>query len=404
MPLSVELRNGSCDLSSRSGPNDSDSLDPLTGLLAENIPTMLPSSMKPSIRERVCIHSTVDLERRLRAAQAEDALIELRRLRRIYQGLSARLRKTVWGVGQTTNTRSRSILQGFVDKLTCCKLRYRAAYSALLTLDPGGSWSTYLLELKDEDIRGPGKDEEEEVEFRVRQQIAGNDVPTSANMKGKRRRKQEEHLKSWIWITAIPSQRQLPTEDMSDSDLNDQVRAEWAKTHARAERWAEEVDLLVEEMRRTLAWLEWKADWWTSQSTRRGDVDPYLANGLTAYAHKQAAILQQQAVKFAASWIPILRKNDLGSNWCGTYEKLFAAHKTSSIIDATPTVANSSGSNATTADSTGSGVDQSSIAASTDTSGAAGSTHDIEHSDDEIDPLDDLPVEDLDFLADAWDI
>ena len=36
---------------------------------------------------------------------------------------------------------------------------YRAAWRALLVLDPAGSWLTSLKELKNEDIRGPGKDD-----------------------------------------------------------------------------------------------------------------------------------------------------------------------------------------------------------------------------------------------------
>jgi hypothetical protein len=43
------------------------------------------------------------------------------------------------------------------------------------------------------------------------------------------------------------------------------LRIEWAKTRAKALRYAEEVDLLEEEMRRVLQFLEWRASWWRAQ-------------------------------------------------------------------------------------------------------------------------------------------
>jgi hypothetical protein len=40
------------------------------------------------------------------------------------------------------------------------------------------------------------------------------------------------------------------------------VRVEWAHAKAWKMRWQEEVELLQEEMRRTLQYLEWQAVWW----------------------------------------------------------------------------------------------------------------------------------------------
>lgn len=39
------------------------------------------------------------------------------------------------------------------------------------------------------------------------------------------------------------------------------VRVEWMKARARSMRWTEELNLLPEEMRRTIAYHRWKADW-----------------------------------------------------------------------------------------------------------------------------------------------
>ncbi|EIN08641.1 hypothetical protein PUNSTDRAFT_68926, partial [Punctularia strigosozonata HHB-11173 SS5] len=283
------------------GDNASQSEDngTLADHLPENVPLLLPSSIKAEVRKAVCLSDIINIERRMRIAQAEDALADLRRLRRVYQGLHARLRKNVYGVGQSTNTRSRAILNAFLDKIKTQKNRYRAAFNALSSLDPGGPWTSYLKELKDADVSGPGKDEEDEIEERVRGQ--------------------QQYMKSWIWTTPVPNTRPVSAESMSETELNEQIRAEWAKTDARAARWSEEVELLVEEMRRTLVWLDWKADWWLTQPARREDVSSDVKAGLDGCANKQAAILRQQLRNFASTWVPTLLELNLGRDWVGPY-------------------------------------------------------------------------------------
>jgi hypothetical protein len=63
--------------------------------------------------------------------------------------------------GQRANTRSRSVIDGVQERIDKFARRYRAAYGALLRLDPSGDWSTTYLELRDCDNRGPGKEIEE---------------------------------------------------------------------------------------------------------------------------------------------------------------------------------------------------------------------------------------------------
>ena len=55
-------------------------------------------------------------------------------------------------------------------------------------------------------------------------------------------------------------------------------------------------------MRRTLAFLEYKAKWWKQCATRRPCADPVLSEGLHAYAHRQADIRLKLAKKFSAAW------------------------------------------------------------------------------------------------------
>lgn len=55
-------------------------------------------------------------------------------------------------------------------------------------------------------------------------------------------------------------------------------------------RWSEEVLLLLEEMRRVIAYHEWHADWWEELAFTRLDLSPANEEGLAAYTFRQAAI------------------------------------------------------------------------------------------------------------------
>jgi hypothetical protein len=55
-------------------------------------------------------------------------------------------------------------------------------------------------------------------------------------------------------------------------------------------------------MRRVLAFLLWHKGWWTAQSQSRTNADTALMEGLSAYAHRQAAIRQSLHDHFAHIW------------------------------------------------------------------------------------------------------
>jgi hypothetical protein len=74
------------------------------------------------------------------------------------------------------------------------------------------------------------------------------------------------------------------------------------KSKARADRWNEEVQLVKEEMRRMLAFLEWKAAQWTEEGDRDLDVRSDIADGIRAYAAKQAYINRALAHSFKMRW------------------------------------------------------------------------------------------------------
>jgi len=81
-------------------------------------------------------------------------------------------------------------------------------------------------------------------------------------------------------------------------------------------RYAEEVELLVEEMRRVLKFLEWDRDRWKSRASHspQSDNAPHpstpaslgkmaaLEEGLKAYALRQASIRQRLFETFSQQW------------------------------------------------------------------------------------------------------
>lgn len=164
--------------------------------LPENMPLGLPSALPASLQQS-CPFKLAQIELRFRLAQAEDALSELRRLLRITMGLGDYKSKQV-GPSQRAATRARNLINRFKDKVSRCAERYRAAHNALLALDPMGEWKTRLWQLKDEDIRAPGRGDGESEGFR--------EVP-------------------WIWVVTqqyMPGHVSSPEElrPLSDKELD----------------------------------------------------------------------------------------------------------------------------------------------------------------------------------------
>lgn len=257
---------------------------------AELIPLYLPSSLPEHLRQLPELASLLEKECRLRIAQADDALAEIRHQCRIISKLWQFKKININGTGNRTCTRIRSLYNRFNFCTLRCAECYRAARGALLILDSNGSWQSRLKELKNGDIRGPGKEDNE---------------PGNGRFEP-----------SWIWL--VP--RVLSVLENGDSErvLDDSLQVEWAKVQARKQRWEEEVLLIQEEMRRVVMFFEWKAKWWRSQGSRRSvssDADDSIIHGVAAYAEKQA----QLCVRFAHScvdiWRPLLRSDGVVPDW-----------------------------------------------------------------------------------------
>lgn len=253
--------------------------------MVENAPLLLPSSLPSHIRTLSEMKRACDIEKRLRVAQADDALADIRKQRRIVQGLWQFKRIQLSGTGNRPNTKILTLYNRINHKIERAAHKYRTARLALLNLDPDGTWKDRLKELRKEDIRGPGKDGEKTSNGRFEP--------------------------SWIWLV----QRTTRSKTQDEDEFNDGVKVEWMKMRARVMRWREEYTIVQEEMRRVLAWFEWRATWWEAQATQRGNGNGDILHGVSAYAFKQAAITLHIAARCAADWLPELAKAGINPVW-----------------------------------------------------------------------------------------
>ena len=265
---------------------------------------VFPSELETSRRNAVCLHHVAEYEQQLRLAQLQDSLIELRRIRRIRYTLLLNHQTQVAGQGQRANTRSRALVNNIDDRIAKFVQRYRAAYNALLRLDPTGTWQETFLELKDQDNRGPGKEECE------------------------RGLGDGSYELSWIWLSNPRAHGLTGTGNgeggASQEEVNNVMRVHWTTLYAWTKRWAEEVDLLLKEMRRVVTFLHWKGeDWLTKLDVRLTTAPAGIQSGLQAYARKQAAIFHNLALSFSKLWHPNLISKGLDHSWTTKYIKRY---------------------------------------------------------------------------------
>ena len=77
---------------------------------------------------------------------------------------------------------------------------------------------------------------------------------------------------------------------------------EYCQSCARAMWWSEEVLLLHEEMRRTLAFFKWHAQWWEEWRPLRTRLSDEEREGLVAYTSKQAYVWRSMQTRFEHMW------------------------------------------------------------------------------------------------------
>ena len=224
-------------------------------LTAEDVPLFLPSSLSANLQSSLGFSKTLTHEIQLRIAQADDALADIRHHLRIISGLWQFKKVNISGTGNQPNTRMRSLFNRFNHRMRQSVLRYRAARSALLAanLGEGQNWEDRLKDLKDSDVRGPGKDD-----FYL-QEAGKTDYGTSKSGKAKYGTSKGRFEMSWIWL--VPQSNSEVNTNSSEQVFDEGLRVEWSKSQARKMRLEEEVQIIQEEMRRTIVYYEWKQQW-----------------------------------------------------------------------------------------------------------------------------------------------
>ncbi|KAJ7457415.1 hypothetical protein FB451DRAFT_1341923 [Mycena latifolia] len=221
----------------------------------------------------------------LREGQAHEALEELRCLllvRTYHYQFKERNTSGVAG-----GTRANTSIQVLNERIRHMADGYRTAHRALASLAPRlkeTKRALVLKELKADDVRGMPRAHFHDLEQKKKKKKRRTEVAEPKEM-------------SWIWRTGLNTvtTQVSSSEEAARKATDEDLRVEWAKTRARSRQWTEEVDLLEEEMRRVLVFLEWKAGWWRLLKPGRPTVvDPVL--------QCQAVIQDDMKARFEKTW------------------------------------------------------------------------------------------------------
>ncbi|KAF7372487.1 hypothetical protein MVEN_00110400 [Mycena venus] len=185
--------------------------------------------------------------------------------------------------GNKAKTCSQTRTEGIQARINRVAEDYRAAYC---TLEALGSvlkrtdWKTHLRPLAEADAQG-------------RPSALFGDEERQKGGRKKRKRAQLD-----------PEEGSPSTGTEEDIIDNEALRIEWVKTRARAMHYAEEVELVEEEMCWVVEFLRWHAGWWRSLVGLRASMqrDPALHKGHVSYAHKQAEYMDKIADRFVEHW------------------------------------------------------------------------------------------------------
>ncbi|KAJ7161709.1 hypothetical protein C8R46DRAFT_1284049 [Mycena filopes] len=270
---------------------------PMPGIRAQDMKLWLPSAIGTRAD---CDTALQEYEYDLRRGQAFESLDEIRNQLIVRTHQYIYHDAAVHGVKGKTRSATTRKIKALDARIHRAEQEYRAAYSALVSLQVGGllkrtEWQQHLKVLKAEDVRPRPQQlfgDEERQRGGMRKKKARLDPDAEA------RRAQQKAPMSWIWIS------QAGAGDDVDVVDNEPLRVEWAKTRAKAMRYREEVDLVEEEMRRVGQFTE---QWRGLIGLRDVGTDEALQEGHRAYAHKQAGYTGAIAARFRKLWQDIPR-------------------------------------------------------------------------------------------------
>ncbi|KAG1743568.1 uncharacterized protein EDB91DRAFT_1247066 [Suillus paluster] len=154
---------------------------------------------------------------------------------------------------QATSTRAQALIEGVELRKQASVDKYRHAHNALLALSHQlnkSGWDISLPPLLDSEVRPMGDME-----------------------------RQGSGTISWIWLDS-----HVDNSSSENERVQDCVRVEWCKACTHVNCWSEEVELLLEEMRRVTVFLRWQAEWWGGRHSSQAPELTAEQEGLAAYA------------------------------------------------------------------------------------------------------------------------
>ncbi|KAJ7318850.1 hypothetical protein DFH08DRAFT_819735 [Mycena albidolilacea] len=267
----------------------------------------MPSEIAdPRSRERVCAMGLPTLEARLREAEATEALESVR------AGLRTRTMTNRYKLrnytGQGLMTKGQGILRQINIRIHIAKLRYRYSRAALVALRGHGDWEERLRMLNDDDIRGLNEralTAEEKAQNKQWADIGGAIIEGGITRAAGVASGEGSHTLSWIWYQVGAG------EGENDKRLEEALRVEWCKALARSSRYTEEVMLLREEMRRTIAYGQTAAMQWDALAVAElPGASAEVTEGRCAYAAEQAATERARCTDLERRWTGLLMRAD----------------------------------------------------------------------------------------------
>ncbi|KAK7047944.1 hypothetical protein VNI00_006272 [Paramarasmius palmivorus] len=313
---------------------DSEDTDP------EHVPVWLPSGVHQDKIDVICAPKLRLIEARLQLARCYDSLHGLRHALRVKTRML--LFKNTNVRGQRSSGRAWATISRVVSRIQRWATRYRKSRLALLKLIGPGDWQEQLKVLKNEDIRSyrdpatvkvgrgrVGNDEEDEKDgeeqdivrpLRELEQTreltlsTDSDIPLDEWDLIPPDRTEWEHRSihgtgntrksvSWIWWRGGG----LALDDGADENDNEVLQSEWCRARARAMRAWEEVLLVREEMRRTLAYLNWRAQQWEAHANTKIAASAAHREGFEAFARKQAGVHWGLKESFQKKWSRLMK-------------------------------------------------------------------------------------------------
>ncbi|KAJ8469845.1 hypothetical protein ONZ45_g16753 [Pleurotus djamor] len=259
----------------------------------ESVPLFMPSAFSEEERS-LCLGNVAAVEAEFRDAECQSALNELRNNLLIkarlvgYKNRNAR--------HQTANTRTRTLINRNEEKIKLQTEKYQNAWEKLMVLVGADNMSKWK-KLEKDDIRC--MEDPDTLSLKHARQVRHVEnsrtdavvVSTGGHEMNMVPREGYRTI-SWIWMDAEERGQNLKT------GMDEVLRVEWAKAFARVRRWSEEVELVKEEMRRTVVSLRHDAQVWEVRAT---GSESRIA-GHAAYAFRQAHIRYSLADRFERLW------------------------------------------------------------------------------------------------------